>query len=215
MLNLSVFDLLVPVLVIVTAILYLPITLLTILKNQRTSDLTSWKSFQQAWFSRFWYFFGWASRPLFAPDVEKVLRGARGVVVDIGSGSGDWLYLFTNDRNQNISKLYLVEPNTDFHPVLQRRVRELGLEGKCQTVKGVEDLENMGMQKGTVDTICTVHVLCSVKSPEPLIKSLHAYLKPGGQWLVYEHVKASNGLAVAGVCQGESWNVQVVQSTPF
>lgn len=65
------------------------------------------------------YFFGWASRPLFARDVEEVLSNAHGVVVDVGSGSGDWLYLFTEARNSSITKLYLVEPNADFHPALK------------------------------------------------------------------------------------------------
>lgn len=203
MLNLSVFDLLVPVLVILTAVLYLPITLIALIKNQRTADLTSWKSFQQAWFSRFWHFFGWASRPLFARDVEKVLSNAHGVVVNVGSGSGDWLYLFAEARNSNIAKLYLVEPNTDFHTALRKRIKELGLAGKCQIVRWVEDLKKVGVEAGTVDTITTVHVLCSVQSPGPLVKTLYQDLTPNGQWLVYEHVKARNGQPVAGVCQGK------------
>ncbi|RHZ58038.1 hypothetical protein CDV55_102572 [Aspergillus turcosus] len=201
MLNLSVFDLLVPLLVILTAVLYLPITLIALVKNQRTADLASWKSFQQAWFSRFWHFFGWATRPLFARDVEKVLSNAHGVVVDVGSGSGDWLYLFAEARNSDITKLYLVEPNADFHPALRKKIKELGLEGKCQIVRWVEDLGKVGVEAGTVDTISTVHVLCSVQSPGPLVKTLYQYLKPNGQWLVYEHVKARNGRSVAGVCQ--------------
>jgi SAM-dependent methyltransferase len=203
MLNLSVFDLLVPVLVILTAILYLPITLITLITNQRTADLTSWKTFQQAWFSSFWHFFGWASRPLFAPDVEKVLSNAHGVVVDVGSGSGDWLYLFSEERNSNISKLYLVEPNTDFHPALRRKIEELGFADKCQIVRRVEDLEKVGVEAGTVDTVATVHVLCSVQTPGPLVEALYRYLKPNGQWHVYEHVKARNSRSVAGVCQGK------------
>lgn len=203
MLDLGVIDLLVPVLVLILAILYLPVTLIAILVNGKFTEFVSWKSFQQAWFSRFWHFFGWASRPLFAPDVEKVLAAANGVVLDIGTGSGDWLYLFTETRNKKISKLCLVEPNSDFHPVVQRRVRELGLAEKCQIISGVDLLERCGVQPGTVDTVSTVHVLCSVETPGPLAKTLYHYLKPGGQWLVYEHVKARNGWKVAAAWQGD------------
>ena len=50
-----------------------------------------------------------------------------------------------------------------------------------------------GIQKGSVDTIVTVHVLCCVGSQaEKIIKTLYEYLKPGGQWLVYEHVVSKN-----------------------
>jgi cyclopropane fatty-acyl-phospholipid synthase-like methyltransferase len=212
MLNLSIFDLLVPVFVLLLAILYLPVTLLLLLKDGKFSELSSWTSFEKAWFSRFWSFFGMASRALFAPDVEKVLSAAHGVVLDIGTGSGDWIYLFSEERNSNISKLYLVEPNTAFHPDLQKRVREYGLQEKCQIVRRTEDLKDYGVQHGSVDTISTVHVLCSVAAPDSLVRLLYSYLRHGGQWLVYEHVKASNKWSVAGAWQGKfilnSWSVK-------
>ncbi|GFF39785.1 hypothetical protein IFM46972_05994 [Aspergillus udagawae] len=210
--NLGIFDLLMPVFVFIIAILYLPITLITLLKNRRFSDLTSWQTFRHAWFFHFWHFFGWASRPLYAPDVEKILSAARGVVIDVGSGSGDWLYLLSEARNKNIVKIYLVEPNPEFYPVLQRRVKELGLVRKCLIVKWVEDLEMLGVQPGTVYKVCTINVLCSVEDSKPLIKVLYQYLKPAGQWLVYEHVKAERR-SVAGVLQEDlllqsgKWNM--------
>lgn len=55
---------------------------------------------------------------------------------------------------------------------------------------GAEELQTKGgMQKNSIDTIITVHCLCSIPTPETIIKELFPLLKPGGQWLVYEHVK--------------------------
>ena len=53
-----------------------------------------------------------------------------------------------------------------------------------------EELQTKGgMQKESIDTIMTVQCLCSVPTPEIIIKELYPLLKPGGQWLVYEHIK--------------------------
>lgn len=202
MLSLGPFDLLVPVICILTAIIYIPITFIILVKN-RSPQLRSWSAFRQAWFARFWSFFGWGSRWLFASDVEAVLSQAHGVVLDVGTGSGDWLYLFSPERNKDISKLLLLEPNGGFHPALQRRAQKLGLSDRCEILNGgVEDLERIGIQKETIDTIATIHVLCSVSSPQRSIKELFQYLKPGGRWLVYEHIKIKDKSRIAAAVQG-------------
>lgn len=210
MLSLGPLDLLVPVICILTAIIYIPITFIVLVKN-RSPQLRSWSAFRQAWFARFWSFFGWGSRWLFASDVEAVLSQAHGVVLDVGTGSGDWLYLFSPERNKNISKLLLLEPNVGFHPALQRRAQELGLSDRCEILNGgVEDLERIGIQKGTVDTIATIHVLCSVSSPQRSIKELFQYLKPGGRWLVYEHIKIKDKSRIAAAVQGGGVSISFI-----
>ena len=120
------------------------------------------------------------------------------------SWDGDWLYLFAPPRNKHISTLILLEPNRNFHGVLRMRAEKLGLAGRYEIIDGgIKDLERIGIQTGTIDTITTVHVLCSVEAPQALVKELYAYLKPGGQWLVYEHIKIRNEKTLAAHCQGE------------
>ncbi len=205
MLDLGPLDLVVPVIILIITIIYLPITFVVLLGNLKFSQLTTRHAFQQAWFERFWVFFGSASKPLFAKDVEATLAEANGVVLDVGTGSGDWLYLFAPPRNKHISTLILLEPNRNFHGVLRMRAEKLGLADRCDIIDGgIKDLERIGIQTGTIDTITTVHVLCSVEAPQALIKGLYAYLKPGGQWLVYEHIKIRNEKTLAAHWQGES-----------
>ncbi|PLB35420.1 class I SAM-dependent methyltransferase [Aspergillus candidus] len=183
-------DLLVPVLMILLTVVYLPITVVFLLKDLKFSHLVSWHAFQNAWFERFWAFFGSVSMPLFTSDVETVLANASGVVLDVGPGSGAWMYLFSPRRNPNISKLLLLEPNENFHQSLKMTAEEHGLAGRYEILgNGTTSLEKIGIQTGSIDTITTVHVLCSVSQPHILIKDLYRYLKPGGQWLVYEHVR--------------------------
>jgi ubiquinone/menaquinone biosynthesis C-methylase UbiE len=55
---------------------------------------------------------------------------------------------------------------------------------------GAEELQTKaGFQKNSIDTIVTVQCLCSIPTPELIIKELYPLLKSGGQWLVFEHIK--------------------------
>lgn len=46
-------------------------------------------------------------------------------------------------------------------------------------------------------TLRQIRCLCSVDNPKAMITSLYKYLKPGGQWIVYEHVITNVGGLVA------------------
>lgn len=59
------------------------------------------------------------------------------------------------------------------------------------TACGVQDhdtIRSYGVEPASVDTIVTFSVLCSVPVPEQTCKFLYTLLKPGGQWLLMEHV---------------------------
>jgi SAM-dependent methyltransferase len=91
-----------------------------------------------------------------------------------------------------VVKIYGIEPNLQHHASLRRKVKEAGLDGVYEVVgAGAEELGRLGLGigKGTVDTVVTTQVMCSVPGPERLVTELYGYLKPGGVWIVYEHVK--------------------------
>ncbi|KAJ9618896.1 hypothetical protein H2203_008712 [Taxawa tesnikishii (nom. ined.)] len=183
-------NLLRPLLLLAFSAAFIPITIFKLVTTFQFSKLASWAAFQHAWFGRFWAWFGPQSREYGGPAVEPILAKARGVVLDIGPGNGQWVNLFSAAKNKDIKKIYGVEPNPDHHAALRQRVKSAGLEGIYEVLPvGVEDLESCGIEKGSVDTIATIQCLCSVPGPEDIIKSLYPYLKPGGQWLVYEHVR--------------------------
>lgn len=55
---------------------------------------------------------------------------------------------------------------------------------------GAEELQTKaGFKKESVDTIITVQCLCSIPTPQIIIKELYPLLKSGGEWLVFEHIK--------------------------
>ncbi|GAB7347081.1 hypothetical protein MBLNU459_g3212t1 [Dothideomycetes sp. NU459] len=181
-----------PLYLLLLSAAYIPITLAKLLlPPAQPSKLRSWPAFQHAWFGTFWAYFGPVARGNAAAAVEPLLQTARGVVLDIGPGSGEWVYLFSAARNPAVERVYGVEPNGEHHAALRRRVAEAGLEGVYEVVGvGVEELGRGGLlAPGSVDTVCTVQVLCSVPAPRTVVKEVYPLLKKGGRWLVYEHVR--------------------------
>ena len=180
---------------------YIPITLINLVKTFQFSKLTSWPAFQHAWFGEFWRYFGPLSRENAEHAVRPLLQSAEGVVLDIGPGSGEWVNLFA--QNSGITKIFGVEPNYEHHAMLRRRIAQAGLQDVYEILGvGAEDLATCGLALESVDTICTVQCLCSVPGPQKIIKDLFPYLKSGGRWLAYEHVKTKYQNEFVGYWQG-------------
>jgi SAM-dependent methyltransferase len=177
---------------------FIPQTLLKIFRQGQFATLASWHAFRDAWFANTWAALG----PQFAEGralvVKELLSRAHGVVLDIGPGAGNWVHLYSNPAKGGgrMTKVFGVEPNLEQHASLRRKVREAGLEGVYEIVGvGAEELGGLGLGigKGSVDTVVTKQVMCSVPGPERLVKELYGYLKPGGVWIMYEHVKTKEG----------------------
>ena len=125
--------------------------------------------------------------------VPTLVFKASGVVLELGPGIGSQLPRY--DRSK-ISKVYGVEPVTDLHMALREKIKASGLTDIYEIIPcGIEDakaLEKYGIAPGTIDTILSVQVLCSVPEPGRVLKQLHALMKPGGRFLVYEHVMSND-----------------------
>jgi SAM-dependent methyltransferase len=124
----------------------------------------------------------------------------RGVVLDIGPGSGTQMPYFVQPAaKENVSAYYGAEPCVGLHAELRRQTVTRGLEDKyhilsCTADKKelVDALRREGVQvnddQGVFDTMVCIRVLCSVPNPEKTISDLYSLLRPGGQMLVVEHV---------------------------
>ena len=186
---------------------YLPITIFDLLITLQFSVLLSPSAVKDAWFARFWIWAGPGTRENAIPRVKPLISEAVGVVVEIGPGSGEWVNLYDKEK---VTKIYGIEPNKDHHELLRSRVKEAGLSDVFVIVPvGVEELGEMWVGKGEVDTIVTIQCLCSVPKPREMINAVYGYLREGGRWIVYEHVITHQGGLIAAY-QGEwqsSWRV--------
>lgn len=194
---------------------YLVDTVIHLIFTFNFSPFLSVEDFKDEWFARFWGWFGPRSRENAAPSVMPLLeKSARGVCLDIGPGTGQWLYLFQRADNPDITKIYGIEPNLALHKSLRENAKNAGLDDIYEVIGcGAEELQTKGgIKPGTIDTIITVQCLCSIPTPQIIIKELYPLLKPGGRWLVFEHIKTKYQGDFIYYWQGEFSIVQILFS---
>jgi SAM-dependent methyltransferase len=155
---------------------------------------------------------------------EFVTLPVSGIVLDIGPGAGYWVNLYAETKSlkgspgsmsdggsSKITKIYGVEPNPGLHASLSKRIGEAGLEDLYEILPvGIQSLSHAivkdthyktrTIEKGSVDCIVSLLCLCSIPDPEANIIELYSYLKKGGRWYVFEHVRV-----------GKFWPVRLYQ----
>ncbi|KAK3325795.1 S-adenosyl-L-methionine-dependent methyltransferase [Apodospora peruviana] len=153
--------------------------------------------------------------PTSSPSVGAHL-GVAGTVLEIGPGSGMWVSIFSDRYQQSktstpdtkgvrgkVTRVYGVEPNEGVHHLLREQIAAADLQDVYEVVPvGIEDLASSGhVAPESVDCIVSVLCLCSIPEPERNIAMLYGYLKPGGRWYVYEHVKHDRSTSTMGFYQ--------------
>lgn len=178
-------DALLPFQLLSYTLLFIPGTILEAFTTERNST----SSFHHRWFARFWSWFGPRSQQKFEPIVRPMLyEHASGAVLDIGTGAGHWLHCYDKSK---ITKIVAVEANREQHPGLLRSARAAGLQDRFEIAAvPVEELQRTGVAKESFDTVLTLNVMCSATDPAILAKGAYELLKPGGKWIVFEHVRA-------------------------
>ncbi|SPN97698.1 uncharacterized protein DNG_01211 [Cephalotrichum gorgonifer] len=161
-------------------------------------------SARDAWFFSFWAKVGPLIREGASAHITALLqgRGSRGGVVagepvhaalggtvlEIGAGTGVWADLLASQPG--VERVFGIEPNEGSVRILERVVRERGIGDKYTVVPaGIEDAGEW-VGRGEVDCVVTLLCMCSVPDPERIAREVYGYLKPGGRWYVFEHVRA-------------------------
>ncbi|CAH0050284.1 unnamed protein product [Clonostachys solani] len=183
--------------------------------------LTSWPKFKETWFGVLWTYVAPITKKSGLPKVLPLVEGRvrngevhdkvvsqplHGTVLEVGAGSGLWTDAYkkvADDAKRTgrpgPTKIYGVEPNHMSAATLRQHVKEIGLDHVYEVVPvGIEDLDNPGawgatIEPESVDCIVTVQCLCSIPEPEKNVALLYNYLKKGGRWYVYEHVRNDRG----------------------
>jgi SAM-dependent methyltransferase len=112
---------------------------------------------------------------------STLLAGACGRVVEIGAGTG----LNVDHYPDEVTELLLVEPDQAMHT----RVAEV-VDAPA---------ERLPLPDASVDTVVSTLVLCTVDQPERALREIARVLRPEGQLLFIEHVRASSRFLAA--CQ--------------
>jgi ubiquinone/menaquinone biosynthesis C-methylase UbiE len=122
---------------------------------------------------------------------RTLLDGARGRVVEIGAGTG----LNIAHYPDGIAELVLIEPE----PAMRRRLAHR-LQRHARVARIVDaPAEHLPLADASVDTVVSTLVLCTVNDPERALREIARVLRPGGQLLFIEHVRANSRFLAA--CQ--------------
>jgi SAM-dependent methyltransferase len=120
---------------------------------------------------------------------QQLLSRARGYTVEIGGGTGLNLPHYPDD----LDELVLAEPDAAMRSRLDARLRRSGRRARLVDAPA----ERLPFADGSVDTVVSTLVLCTVDAPDLALREITRVLRPDGQLLFIEHVR-SDSPALAG-----------------
>lgn len=113
-----------------------------------------------------------------------LLADARGTVLEIGAGTGANLAAYPR-----VDRLLLTEPAPTMRGLLTRRVTR----DKADAVVVDSGAADLPVPSGSVDTVVSTMVLCTVPDMDAALSEIVRVLRPGGRLLFVEHVGAPEG----------------------
>lgn len=126
---------------------------------------------------------------------KKIVPLAKGVVLEVGMGSGINLALYEPD---NIDFVWGLEPSEGMRKKAQRNLDNSSIEVKWLDLRG----EDIPLDSNSVDTVLLTYTLCTIPDWQRALEQMHRVLKPNGKLLFCEH-----GLAETSAVQ--NWQHRV------
>lgn len=115
---------------------------------------------------------------------KALVDRATGRVLEIGAGTG----LNVPHYPPAARELILVEPEPAMRRRLERRIRR----SNRQTIIVDASAEQLPLADWSVDTVVSTLVLCTVERPDRALAEIARVLRPGGELLFIEHVRAES-----------------------
>jgi SAM-dependent methyltransferase len=129
-------------------------------------------------------FLWWGERAGMRLLRSELLHDASGSVLEIGAGTG----LNIAHYRKNVGPLVLSEPEPGMRRRLARRLAHSGCVARIIDAPA----ERLPLADASLDTVVTTLVLCTVDDPERALREIARVLRPGGQVLFIEHVRANS-----------------------
>jgi SAM-dependent methyltransferase len=120
---------------------------------------------------------------------RELLSHARGRTVELGSGTG----LNLPHYPDSIDELILTEPSGPMTARLERRLRRSGRSARVLDAPA----DRLPFEDGSVDTVVSTLVLCTVDAPDLAVREIARVLRPDGQLLFIEHVRSESARLAA------------------
>lgn len=115
---------------------------------------------------------------------QRVLQEARGLTVDIGSGTGLNLPYYPD----HLGELVMAEPDAAMRSRLEKRLARSGRQARLIDAPA----ERLPFPDESVDTVVSTLVLCTVDAPDLALREIARVLRPDGRLLFIEHVRSDS-----------------------
>jgi ubiquinone/menaquinone biosynthesis C-methylase UbiE len=159
-------------------------------------------------------------RPVFQSTRKHLIEEASGEVLEIGAGTGINLPFY----KPSVRHVLATDPN----PEMVKRLSSKSESGVVPIDIQIANAESLPFPASSFDTVVGTLVFCSIPHPEKALEELNRVLKPGGNLLLFEHVKLSNPMLQAAqtiltplwkhLCDGCHLNretVNLIDMSPF
>jgi ubiquinone/menaquinone biosynthesis C-methylase UbiE len=113
---------------------------------------------------------------------KDLLSQCTGNVLEIGAGTG----LNVGHYHANVARLVLTEPD----PHMAAKLRAAVTRSRIAAEVIEAPAESLPFPDASFDTVVSTLVLCTVPSPDAVIREVRRVLKPGGRFLFIEHVRS-------------------------
>lgn len=108
------------------------------------------------------------------------IPGARGVVLEVGIGSGLNLPFYSTEA---VTQVYGIDPSTDLLAMAQKKIA--GLPFRVTLMNQSADC--IPLEDVSVDTVVVTWSLCSIPNPMTTLQEMRRVLKPEGRLIFIEH----------------------------
>ncbi|MDQ6711732.1 MAG: class I SAM-dependent methyltransferase [Candidatus Dormibacteraeota bacterium] len=115
---------------------------------------------------------------------QDLLSQCTGSVLEIGAGTG----LNIRHYDAGLARLVLTEPEAHMAAKLRAAVTRAGSAADVIEAPA----ESLPFPDATFDTVVSTLVLCTVPSPDAVVREVKRVLKPGGRFLFIEHVRSDS-----------------------
>jgi ubiquinone/menaquinone biosynthesis C-methylase UbiE len=117
---------------------------------------------------------------------DELLGGLKGRVIEVGAGTGVNLSRYP----RSLERLVLAEP--DRH--MRRRLSARASVSEVSIAEVIDaPAERLPFEDGSFDAVVSTLVLCSVKDVSTALSEIRRVLRPGGELVYMEHVRADPG----------------------
>lgn len=144
-------------------------------------------------------------------SVPSLVRSAQGKILKLSPGPGNQIHRYDPSL---VDFIYAVDPNPHYGDNIAVKLKKLDLQDKYKLLAcGVEDSEILrreGITKGSMDTVLSIQVLCSVGDVKSVMREVWKLLRPGGSFVFWEHERNKDpAAAMAQACWNPAWSALV------